>query len=228
MAGLKLEELARLGVTCAPSVAIGGRVVLEPPVRLYANSAISDVTLGAYSYVSPQTVVKRATIGRFTSIGDHCTINPTGHPTDWLSTSSAFYEPGLFGPVDGPRFEGAGPVSIGSDVWIGAHAAVMGGVSIGDGAVVAFGAVVTSDVPAYAIVGGVPARLIRYRFPEALVARLVDFAWWRDDVLAARANGIEIDWRQPVAALDLLAAARRDGRLRPIDTSRTVTLDARA
>jgi acetyltransferase-like isoleucine patch superfamily enzyme len=228
MAGLKLEELARLGVTCAPSVAIGGRVVLEPPVRLYANSAISDVTLGAYSYVSPQTVVKRATVGRFTSIGDHCTINPTGHPTDWLSTSSAFYEPSVFGPVEGPRFEGAAPIIIGSDVWIGAHAAIMGGVSIGDGAVVALGAVVTKDVPAYAIVGGVPARIIRYRFPTPLVARLIDFAWWRDDVLAARANGLDIDWRQPEAALDVLAAARRDGRLQPIDASRTVTLDARA
>jgi acetyltransferase-like isoleucine patch superfamily enzyme len=70
------------------------------------------------------------------------------------------------------------PVKIGNDVWIGLRGAIKDGVSIGDGAVVAAGAVVVSDVPPYAIVGGVPAKHIRYRFSPEIIAFLVDFKWW--------------------------------------------------
>jgi len=81
-----------------------------------------------------------------------------------------------------------GPVRIGNDVWIGARATILSGVTVGDGAVIAAGAVVVADVPPYAIVGGVPAKLIKYRFPPDIVNRLLDVQWWNwtDEVIKAR------------------------------------------
>lgn len=76
-------------------------------------------------------------------------------------------------------------INIGNDVWIGSRALIMGGVTIGNGAVVGAGAVVTKDVPPYAIVGGVPTKIIRYRFSPDVIERLLDLNWWNmsDDLL---------------------------------------------
>ena len=80
--------------------------------------------------------------------------------------------------------------TIGNDVWIGAHAQIKSGITIGTGSIVAAGAVVTKDVPPYAIVGGVPAKIIRYRFPEETVEKLLKSEWWKlsDKEIAARAE----------------------------------------
>ena len=67
---------------------------------------------------------------------------------------------------------------IGNDVWIGSHSLLLGGIRIGDGAVIAAGAVVTHDVPDYAVVGGVPAKIIKYRFDRMTIQRLQDSKWW--------------------------------------------------
>jgi len=75
-------------------------------------------------------------------------------------------------------FEELKRTQIGNDVWIGARAIVLDGISIGDGAVIAAGAVVTKDVPPYAIVGGVPAKLIRYRFEDDVIQELLKWKWW--------------------------------------------------
>lgn len=71
-----------------------------------------------------------------------------------------------------------GPIDIGHDVWIGARAIIMSGVSIGNGAIVAAGAIVTKDIPAYAIVGGNPARIIKYRFTESQISQMEHLQWW--------------------------------------------------
>ena len=100
----------------------------------------------------------------------------------------------------------------------------MGGVTIGDGAIVAYGAVVTKDVPPYAIVGGTPAKVIRYRFPDELIAELLAFGWWQYDVLGASKAGLAIDWTKPADALAVLREAEAAGRLRKLDAERVVTL----
>ena len=78
-------------------------------------------------------------------------------------------------------FDIPAPAVIGNDVWIGSKATVFGGVKVGNGAVIAAGAVVTKDVPPYAIAGGVPAHIIRYRFDEDKINRLEEIAWWNWD-----------------------------------------------
>ncbi len=70
------------------------------------------------------------------------------------------------------------PVTIGNDVWIGVRVIILGGVKIGNGAVIGAGSVVTRDVPPYAVVAGAPARLIRYRFEEPVIRRLEELQWW--------------------------------------------------
>lgn len=70
------------------------------------------------------------------------------------------------------------PIKIGNDVWIGRDAKIMDGVSVGDGAVVATGSIVTKDIPPYAIVGGVPAKVIKYRFDEVTIEKLLELKWW--------------------------------------------------
>ncbi len=117
-------------------------------------------------------------IGNFCSIATDARIFClAGHRTDLPSTYP--FRTLLFNPAGGNQDAvSRGPVRIGNDVWIGAAALVLDGVTIGDGAVVAAGAVVTRDVPPYAIVAGNPARIIRHRLPPEIIAALLDIRWW--------------------------------------------------
>ena len=141
--------------------------------------------VGDHSYGAPKlrfaSRAAQLTIGRFCSFADGVEIFLGGnHRTDFVTTYP-------FGALKG-RWPGAaalpdpatghGDVVIGNDVWIGSGAVILSGVSIGDGAVIGTRAVVTRDVPAYGIVAGNPARLIRHRFDEATIAALLAARWW--------------------------------------------------
>lgn len=141
--------------------------------------------MGDFSYVSPGCTAanRNSRIGKYCSIGANVALGVSQHPTNWLSTSPVFYMKRLFGfPHDGienyVENNLVAPVTICNDVWIGCRAIIMDGITIGDGAIVAAGAVVTKDVPPYAIVGGVPARVIRYRFDEQTIKDLTIQKWW--------------------------------------------------
>lgn len=142
---------------------------------------LHNVNFGAYSYVGPRSRLINVSVGKFCSISWDCEIGLQSHPTNFISTSPIFFEKcngtgSSWVPKSNVSVEL--PVEIGNDVWIGARSMIMGGIEIGDGAVIAAGAVVTKDVPSYAVVGGVPARLIGYRFPEEIVDVLLKVKWW--------------------------------------------------
>ncbi len=154
---------------------------LENSTAVYSHSSFSNSTLGSYSYVAEQSVISSVTIGRFSSIGPFFLCGYGVHPTNFISTSPAFYSTRRqcgISFTEQDQFEEQKQTIIGNDVWIGAKVFVRDGVRIGDGALIAAGAVVTADVPDYAMVGGVPAKLIRYRFPEEIVRELLEIKWW--------------------------------------------------
>jgi virginiamycin A acetyltransferase len=122
----------------------------------------------------------RLVIGRFCSIAAETTfvMNGGNHMTTWLTT----YPFPIFGhgweSAAPPQWPQRGDTRVGNDVWIGYRATLMPGISVGDGAVIATAAVVTRDVPPYAVVGGNPATVIRSRFDPDTVKRLLAVAWW--------------------------------------------------
>jgi phosphonate metabolism protein (transferase hexapeptide repeat family) len=148
-----------------------------------ARSSVSEAVLGDYSYVMQDCRIWAATIGKFANVAAAARINATNHPT-WRPTLHHFtYRAGDY--FDGAEDEEAffawrrdHAVTIGHDVWIGHGATVLPGVTVGDGAVIGAGAVVSRDVAPYQIVGGVPARLIRERFPAIVAERFRRLAWW--------------------------------------------------
>jgi acetyltransferase-like isoleucine patch superfamily enzyme len=184
--------------TGEPAFLCGGSVKLNPgariikskllgPVYLNRNTQVGpDVELGKYFGMNESCFVARATVGAYCAIGARTAINPFNHPTDWLSIHEFQYHPSSFDWVQEykelERLERTPDmfrhVSVGNDVWTGHNVNVMPGVNVGDGAVLAAGAVVTKDVPAYAIVAGVPAKIVRYRFPEKTIERLLRVKWW--------------------------------------------------
>lgn len=172
---------------------------LEPPVRISQGNMHYSSSLGAFSYLTTGNIFN-TDIGRYCSIAKNVNIGQGNHPMNWLSTSPFQYEPNFKFNV-GDNFKGGKRYArykakdknrnkalksirkpktiIGNDVWIGYGAIVNAGVQVGDGAILAAGSVVTKDVPPYAIVGGNPAKLIRYRFEPQIIEELLRLKWWQ-------------------------------------------------
>lgn len=169
----------------------------KPPPPPVTRDSPLKLTLGRYSYVSPPTLhapfYADVQVGNYTSIaGDVVVLSDTTqhacvqHPE--CVTTFPFYENHGHAFVHHVPPAEAKPVIIGSDVWIGYRALIVGSITIGHGAIVGAGAVVAKDVPPYAVVVGNPAQAIRYRFDQETIEILLATAWWdwpEEQVLAS-------------------------------------------
>lgn len=172
----------------------------HPTCRFHASSEIADcefeqhvvvfdhcklfgAKIGAYSYIQMGSRIFNCEIGKFCSIAASVSIAPGIHDMNRVSTHPSFFSftealPKLFVTED--KFPTSNMVLIGHDVWIGEKATVLDGVKIGNGAVIASGAVVVKDVEPYSVVGGVPARHLKYRFDEETITSLQKIEWWNN------------------------------------------------
>lgn len=165
-------------------VTIGERSILTGPVRIIAD--INPVSIGKYCSVAPDVILWEPL-----------------HDMERLSSYYIFAN--LFGEGWDRDVISKGPIRIGNDVWIGARAIVVSGVSIGDGAVIGAGSVVTTDVPPYAIVVGMPGRVLKYRFSEPVRDRLIELKWWDWPEDRIRRNRTLFAGEITLAALDRIA-----------------------
>jgi acetyltransferase-like isoleucine patch superfamily enzyme len=206
---------------------VGGVIRVKPLSRVY-NSHIEgpagigrnthvgpDVKAGKYFSMGEDCYVARTTIGRFTAFGSRTAINAFSHPTDWLSIHEFQYHTNPDAYDWSPEWKTIQKLSrenlfryttIGNDVWTGLNVIILGGITIGDGAIIAAGSVVTKDVLPYAIVGGSPAKIIRFRFSENVIARLLAVRWWNFPV--ARLSGLPFN--EMDRCLDLLEQIRAE------------------
>ena len=173
------------------SVFLGFSSVLEGHNFINHNTIITNSYMGFGSYVANDSKIAKTKIGRYSSIGPRVICVFGNHPTKqivsthpaffstWGQTGFTYTKKRLFPEFSDPISpESPYTISIGNDVWIGSDVRILDGVQIGDGAIVAAGSVVTKNIAPYSIVGGVPAKHIKYRFTEPQVSFLKKYKWW--------------------------------------------------
>lgn len=164
------------------NVIIGDESVIERCrvgnyVSVNRRNYINDSCIGDFSYTGINTIINFAKIGRFCSIARNVDIGGMDHDMDYVSTIPRFrIEQALCGSK--PVAPKMAHCSIGNDVWIATGAIVLNKANIGDGAIIGAGAVVTKDIPPYAIAVGVPAKVIGYRCSSELMEELIELQWW--------------------------------------------------
>lgn len=165
---------------------------------IYKNTIIDRCSLGSYTYISSNCHLIKAQIGSFSSIGPNVEIIYGTHPIHFVSTHPVFFstrkqcgtsfvKKNLFDDFKLTQESNMRAI-IGNDVWIGYGAKIMEGITIGDGAIVLAGAYVTKNVESYSIVGGIPAKHIRFRFEEEHMKLLLEFKWWQKDIKWIESN----------------------------------------
>lgn len=172
-------------------------VVLEQNVTIGKRVFISNnVKIGKYSYCNSNynwsMIESNVTIGKYCSIGPNVCIGLGNHNYKFISTHPFLYNSKYgfiksdikYNAIDNDEKE----TIIGNDVWIGANANIKRGIRIGDGAIIAMNAVVTKDVPDYAIVAGVPATIIKYRFLENQIKEIKKDPWWNKEDYEIKEN----------------------------------------
>ncbi|MGX7196235.1 chloramphenicol acetyltransferase [Enterococcus olivae] len=189
-----------------PKPVVGARsklqdTILQDYVEIGEENHIDNSFIDAYTYTGQYCFIQNSHLGRFISIAAMVRIGPTNHPYERASQHLFVYngEGYGFSPKDATFLHNRKKktTTIGNDVWIGHGAIIQSGLKVGNGAVIASNAVVTKDVPPYAIMGGVPAKVISYRFDPETIQSLQKIAWW--DWKREKLEKYYLDFRLPIA-----------------------------
>jgi acetyltransferase-like isoleucine patch superfamily enzyme len=180
--------------TLIKDVVLRGKINAQEGCKIHNGVAISadrQINIGRYtSLVGPAIEVCSAinpiTIGSFCSIARQVSIQEYNHRYNRLTSYYIFRN--VFNEDKTKDMESKGGIVIGNDVWIGANATILSGAKIGHGAIIAANSVVTDDVPDYAIIGGVPGKIIKMRFEQSIIDRLLKIKWWNWNIDKIRRN----------------------------------------
>jgi acetyltransferase-like isoleucine patch superfamily enzyme len=167
---------------------------------------ISNSTIGQFSYLSDNCKLNNASVGNFCSIGPNLLVGLGTHPLTRVSTSPLFYSTNNMlnlTLVKSNTFKEYKKTTIGHDVWIGANVIIKDGINIGNGSVIGAGSIVTKDVQKYAIIGGAPAKTIRFRHNEEIIKNLEKLNWYHKDIEYIK-NNIDIFQIENLENKDLL------------------------
>ena len=154
---------------------------LAKSVKLYTPHHIVNTNIGKYTYIAQNAYISYTVIGKFCSIGPNFLCGWGIHPTNGVSTHPMFYstlkQNGVtFSQAD--KIQERKEISIGNDVFIGANVTILDGVTIGNGVMIGAGAVVSKDIPDYAIAVGSPIKIVKYRFESYIIDELLKIKWW--------------------------------------------------
>ena len=154
---------------------------IDKTAKIYSGTEFYDSSIGRYSYIGYNSEVHSCDIGAFCSIANQLIVGGAKHPLNWVSTSPVFYNVGggTGRHLGNQEIDPLKRTTIGNDVWIGSRVTIIQGLNIGTGAVIGTGSIVTKDVPPYAVVAGSPARIIKYRFDEDTIQKLLNSNWWK-------------------------------------------------
>ncbi len=159
---------------------------------IHSFTRIYNSTLSEFSYVGKNNFIESTVIGKFCSIADNCSIGLAKHPIDWVSTSPVFIRGRnkLHYHFSQHEYKSVTRTIIEDDVWIGINTIIMSGITVGKGSIVGAGSVVTKNVEPYSIVAGNPAKIIRYRFEDDIISKLLKLDWtsWTSDTISKHAS----------------------------------------
>ncbi len=153
---------------------------IDPTSKVESGSQVVHSSFARHSYCGYDCTIIHARVGSFCSIANGVSIGGARHPVEFVSTSPVFlsHRDSVRAKFSRHTYAMTDTTVVGNDVWIGERALIKAGVTVGHGAVVGMGSVVTKDVPPYAIVAGNPARLVRMRFDDDTIRVLLDYQWW--------------------------------------------------